>query len=370
MITITTAGGDEAPRAKRNAIPELTVAEIADGTLQEGQSLDFKRAIDLDKPETKPRFLDDVVAFLNRGPGRIIIGVEEKAGKFAGFRVVPGDPDKMVLRLQSMIQDGVSPTPLDVEVVALSVDGGFIVDVRLPRHPGGPFMNRATGSYLIRSGARNLPIDPGMLRSRFVDELVWMRTLDEMTAAEDARLADGKTVALGRSLRIGILPQEHFDHRLEPFSQDDHVRSSAPTFHEHSRGWFKVCEDGHQVMIHDLRSQGIERLFIRDDWFIHAHVAYALQEKSGEGRLAIYEFDRDVARYLKELSEFLEGRGIMGPFAITLALQSLGEAEHFHAWFPDTSAVRTLRPRLVPSVDDQSLITEFLRRVRQASRLG
>ena len=50
--------------------------------------------------------------------------------------------------------------PADVQVVPVHLDSGFIIDIQIPRHRGGPFMNRFNGSYLVRSGARNLPIDP------------------------------------------------------------------------------------------------------------------------------------------------------------------------------------------------------------------
>jgi len=370
VITITTAESPEEPRRRRNVIAPLSISEIEGGDLQEGQDLDFKRQIDFDKPETKTRLLDDVVAFLNRGPSRIIVGVEERDGRFDGFRPMTANADKFALRVQTLIQDGITPTPADVEVVPLHMDGGFILDIRIPRHPTGPFMNRMTGGYLIRSGARNLPIDPGMLRSRFVDEQLWLRTLDELTAEEDARLAANNVVAPGRAFRIGILPRDHFDHLRRPFTQEDHVRSSAPSFSEGAPGWFKVCEDGHQVLNHDFNQRGIERLFVRDDWFIHAHASFALYQTSGEGRLALHEFDLTVKRYLKDLSEFLTEQEIEGPFAVTLALQSLEETENFGAWFRNTNTVRTLRPQIVSFVDDETMIADFLRRVRQASVYG
>lgn len=372
MITITTleGEGEREPRPRRNAITPLTLADIESGGLQEGQDLDFKRFVDLDNPKAKAGLIDDVVAFLNRGPARIIVGVEENEGRFGEFRPLSGNADKAVLRLQMVIQDHITPTPVDVEVVPLQLEGGFIIDIRIPGHPTGPFMNRMTGAYMIRSGARNLPIDPGMMRSRFVDELLWLRTLDQLTAEEDARLAAIGVVEPSRSLRVAILPREHFDHLRRPFSQGDCVRYSAPCFYEHSRAWFEVCEDGHQALIRDLRERGIERLFIRDDWFIHAHVSFALQERSGEGRLALHEFNLDVEKYFRELAEFLRDQGVEGPFAVTVALQSLEEAENFHSWFPNTAVVRTLRPQLVSFVDDETLVADFLRRVRQASRLG
>lgn len=118
MSTITTEEPGKDPKRRRNALAPLTIADVADGVLQEGQDLDFKRLVDLTRSDARVKLVDDVVAFLNRGSAQII-----------------------------------------------------------------------TGGYTIRSGARNIQIDPGMLRSRFINELFWLRTLDQLTADEDAALA-------------------------------------------------------------------------------------------------------------------------------------------------------------------------------------
>ena len=132
MVTVMDEPG--VPARLPETIGPITVAEIAGGDLQEGQGLDFKREVHVDKPEAKARLLDDVVAFLNRGPARLVIGVEEKGGRFDSFRPQQGDADKAALRLQTIIQDGVSPIPVDVQVVPLHLEGGFILDIQIPRH--------------------------------------------------------------------------------------------------------------------------------------------------------------------------------------------------------------------------------------------
>lgn len=368
MVNITVTGPDDAPRRKRNAVGPLSLSEIAD--LQEGQDLDFKREVDLDKPEFKARLIDDVVAFLNRGASRIVVGVVEKHGRFDSYRPMAGDADKFALRVQTLIQDCVSPLPADVQAVPIQVDGGFILDIQIPRHRGGPFMNRLNGGYLVRSGSRNLPIDPGMLRSNFVDELAWMTRLDELTASEDMRLSEGGRVVASQALRIGVLPREHFDYTREPFRQDDHVRHPGPHFHEHFQQWFKACEDGHEAHSTDLRQQGIERLFIRDDWFVHAHVGFAIGVTQGEGRLGLYEFNQSFEQYLKGLAAFFIEQKVEGPFAVTIALRSLHDSEPMKVFFPRSSYVRTLRPRVVDALDDPELVGDFQRRVKQATVWG
>lgn len=368
MVKISVTTAKDTPKRSRSTIEPLVLADL--GGLQEGQDLDFKRSIEIDKLELKSRLVGDVVAFLNRGAGRIIIGVEEKQGRFDSFRPLSGDADKITLMLQTMIQDRILPVPVDVQVVPVHLESGFIIDIQIPRHRGGPFMDRSNGSYLVRSGARNLPIDPGMLRSSFIDELAWMTRLDELTAAEDEGLAESGRMIAGQALRIGILPREHFDHLREPFQEDGPVRTSGPHFHEHSRQWFKTCEDGHEAISIDFNQRGIERLFIRDDWFVHAYAGYAIGVTQGEGRLMLGEFDKDFERYMQELAVFFAEKEIVGPFAVTVALQALNDTDPMRFFFPRGATVRTLRPRLVDALDAPELIADFKRRVRQACAYG
>lgn len=370
MVSNTISDDQPKPQRRRATIEPLSVDEIAAGNLQEGQELDFKREVDLDSDKHKFGLLDDVVAFLNRGPSRIVVGIVESGGRFGSFRPLSGDPDQIALRYQKLIQDSILPVPLDVQVVPIALQGGFLIDVQIPHHHGGPFVNRRNGSYLIRSGARNLPIDPGTLRSRFIDETTWMSRLDELTSAEDAAVAANGRVQLHRALRVGILPREHFDHMRAPFAQNNNVRSKAPSFGEHGRQFFEVCEDGHEARSINFSDQVIERLFIREDWFVHAHISPALYQRPHEGRLALGEFEAEAKAYFKELAEFFDKQEIEGPFAITLALQSLGKTENFGAWFKQITTIRTLRPRLVSYIDDPELIDGFLRQVRQASLYG
>lgn len=86
--------------------------------------------------------------------------------------------------------------------------------------------------------------------------------------------------------------------------------------------------------------------------------------------LGLFEFNQDFERYLKELAAFFAEQKIEGPFAATLALQSLNETAPLKVFFPRTAFVRTLRPRLVEAVDDPELIADFKRRVKQATVWG
>ncbi|HEY1607556.1 MAG TPA: ATP-binding protein [Allosphingosinicella sp.] len=368
MVTITVQK-DKRPRRRRTMV-SITPQDIEKGGLQEGETLDFKRIVVLEKDEQKAKFIDSIVAFLNRGEARIIVGVEESGGRFLEFRPLRGDADQLALQMQSLIQDSVRPTPFDVAVVPLHVADGFLLDIQIPRHVNGPFMNSLNGAYLLRTGVRNRPIDPGTLRSRFVDEAIWVRECQALTEKEDEKLDQQGRLVAARSIRVGILPQEYFDHRRSPFSQEDHVRSPAPSFGDRGgQSFFKACEDGHEAFSKNFGGDGHFRLFVRDDWFIHARISWALQERDG-GQLALFEFQTDAEAFLKQMSEFLASEEIEGPFAVSLALLDLHADDRFKVWFPNNPTVRLLRPMIVPQVDDPDLVEAFLRKVRHATIFG
>ena len=56
MVTVMDEPG--VPARLPETIGPITVAEIAGGDLQEGQGLDFKREVHVDKPEAKARLAD------------------------------------------------------------------------------------------------------------------------------------------------------------------------------------------------------------------------------------------------------------------------------------------------------------------------
>lgn len=80
MIKVTVMNEPGLPSRSPETIAPVTVAEIAKGDLQEGQDLDFKREVHVDKPEAKARLLDDVVIPQPRaGPARDWGGGEGRA---------------------------------------------------------------------------------------------------------------------------------------------------------------------------------------------------------------------------------------------------------------------------------------------------
>ncbi|MGQ0588348.1 MAG: AlbA family DNA-binding domain-containing protein [Sphingosinicella sp.] len=347
-----------------------TVDAIARGDFVENERLDFKRQLNLDDVTGRQRLVDDVVAFLNRGGGTILVGVDESEGRFAGFRPIAGDRDALGRRTISILQDGIDPTPLDIRFHCLDLVDGFVLDLEISAHRNGPFQARHSGAFLIRTAAQNRPISPAELRSYFVEEKEWLDRTVALTREESDRLAGtGKMTERGPVLQFGIVPRAFFDPVHPHFSQDAHWRSIAPSFDDRARILFKGCEGGHEAFAVGGDGKGGSRLFVRDDWFVHAWVAWPLWVEPGEKMLSLYKFKTELLpAFLNELDQFLDEQAVAGPYAVLMELTHLQRDPKVGRFFRESEAVTMLRPRFVERIAGMS--DQFIELVQRSTIYG
>lgn len=121
--------------------PTAPTRELIEGKhIAEGKHYDFKRQVDLSEKQVKSakspkeRFLDDVVAFLNGGGGHLIVGVDEEDGYWRNYVPLTGNKEKIRNQFLQVIEDHIKPLPSKIDIEFLDVDGGFVMDVRIPEH--------------------------------------------------------------------------------------------------------------------------------------------------------------------------------------------------------------------------------------------
>lgn len=347
-----------------------TIDAIVRGDFVENERLDFKRQLNLDEETGRQRLVDDVVAFLNRGGGTILVGIDESEGRFAGFRPIREDRDAFGGRIISVLQDGIDPTPLDIRFHCLDLEEGFLLDLEIPAHRNGPFQARHSGAFLIRTAAQNRPISLAELRGYFVEEREWLEKVADLTRRETDRLAGtGRMTERGPVLQFGILPRAFFDPIHPNFSQDTHWRSIAPSFDDRARISFKGCESGHEAFANGGDGKGGSRLFIRDDWFVHGWVSWPLWVEPGEEMLSLYKFKTELlSAYLNEIDEFLDEQAIVGHYAVLMELTHLQRDPKVGRFFRDSEAVTMLRPRFVERVSGIS--DPFIELVQRSTIYG
>lgn len=333
-----------------------TIEAITRGEFVENERLDFKRQLNLDDDTGRQRLIDDVVAFLNRGGGTILVGVAESHGAFQAFHPIVGDRDAISRRIVSILQDGILPAPLDIRIHFLDIGKGFVLDIDIPRHRSGPYQAKHSGAFLIRTAAQNRPISPGELRSYFVQEQEWLDAVRALTREENERLAgSGRMSERGPVLQFGIVPRAHFDPLHPHYSQDSHWRIVAPSFEDRARVLFKGCDGGQEAFAVGGDAKGGSRLLVRDDWFIHGWVNWPLWVEPGEEILSLHKFKTELLpAFLNEIDQFLEEQYVEGPYAVLMELAYLQRDPKVGRFFQGSEAVTMLRPRFVERLADMS----------------
>lgn len=345
-----------------------TVADIENGVLVENERFEFKRQLDLGTEKGRSGIIDDVVAFLNRGPATIVIGVEEHGGAFKTFRPMSEDRDFLSRQLLSVLQNGISPVPLDIRLHYLDVEGGYLLDIEIPRHRRGPFQNRHTGAFLIRTHAQNRPIPQDELRGYFVDDRIWLDAAINNTREETSALErSGRMTQRGPVMYFGIVPKAYFDPLYPQFRQDGAWRHSAPTLSDLGTIIFKGRDGGHEAFVAGGDGRGSYRLLVRDDWFIHGWAAWPIWVTKGEGRVTLHEFKTEtLPAFLADIDRFLAEQDIEGPYAVMMEMAHLDREADVAFFFPDTENIRMVRPRFVDLIAD--IGPQFFELVHRASR--
>jgi hypothetical protein len=344
----------------------LTRDEIESGGLVEGQTCDFKSRLDLSEAKTKADLIDDVVAFLNRGEGRIVVGVDERSGAFAQYRPLTGDPDAFKLRVQSILQDSITPTPFDIVVDSLTVEDGYLLDIRIPAHSLRPYQNKITGSFQIRTGVKNRVLDRDAVEAMFEAGRRQEQDLLALVEGMDAALASENLLQTnGPSLTVSILPQAHYDRSRAPFHRGHGFIKSGPLFNDGRGIAFKGCQDGHEAISLDFNGKVIERLFVSDTWFLHAHIVHPISVSHGV--LKLHEFRDDLAAYLSAIQGFLESEAVGGPHCVLISLRDLHRSDIMARIFPKTRTITLPRPVRTDRLDAGKLAEQMFALAERSS---
>jgi ATP-dependent DNA helicase RecG len=122
------------------------------GAAERGPQLEFKS-----ETTTPTKLAEILVAFANAAGGTLLVGVDGRSGRPRGLK----DPDAALDRaLEAALA---ADPPLIIPMPRIEeVEGKPLLVVTVP--PGLPHVYSYKGKYLVRDGARNLPLDPRQLR--------------------------------------------------------------------------------------------------------------------------------------------------------------------------------------------------------------
>jgi hypothetical protein len=137
----------------------------------ENKKLDFKSELPGNSDKEKKNFLSDICAFSNASGGFIIYGIIEEAGK---AKSLPGiknrNTDIEILRLENIIQNGISPRISGIKIRAIDITSdAFVVIIKIPTSWALPHMVVFDGAskFYSRNSAGNYQLDIQEIRAAF-----------------------------------------------------------------------------------------------------------------------------------------------------------------------------------------------------------
>ena len=156
-----------------HSINEEILQKLVDDEVIERKGLDYKKELHLENGDDKKEFLSDVESFANSYGGTIIIGIPEdrETGKPISLDGVAIDnPDQAVLRLESIIRDGIEPriSGIRIHIIPLS-NGKKAIVIGIPRSWTGPHRVRFKeyDRFHSRGSQGKYRLDINELRSAF-----------------------------------------------------------------------------------------------------------------------------------------------------------------------------------------------------------
>lgn len=205
-------------------IEKSDIDALITNAVQESKVIEYKEALPGRTDKEKKEFLADISSFANAAGGDILYGMAEHRdsnGKSTGMpEAANGLPsinqDAVILRLESMIRDGIAPRINGIQIRAIEgFTEGSVIILRVPNSWASPHMVtfKSISRFYSRTNGGKYPMDVAEIRSAFAlsDTVV-----DKVKNFRDNRLASIIANETPLQLNVGakivfhILPIQSF----------------------------------------------------------------------------------------------------------------------------------------------------------------
>ncbi|GAA4481154.1 RNA-binding domain-containing protein [Gluconacetobacter asukensis] len=342
-------------------IREENIIFLIENSTTEDLYIEFKSETYGTNDEAKRELLADVSAFANAQGGDLLLGVGAEAGQ---ANALPGigmiDADKEILRLESIIRDGLEPRVAGIRSRALRLASGEqIIVIRIPASMIAPHRSVASkgGRFYRRNSAGKYEMDIQELRETFTGG---EHLADRLTGIHEIAVAAAK----GRNMpfSIGTLPAavlsltplDYFrqtrDVELDEFnSQQPYLRRPSPT------SWMTTLEG---TLIHGLPTEnGVSMV----EGYAHTHRSGRIEaawrlggpsqtSSESEARLVFANyFEGGLCDQAMTAANRLTQMGISGPWVVAVTILNIRgydlQRDHFNGTtaYRDEAALPSLR---------------------------
>ncbi len=252
-------------------IQEENIRKLVEDSIAEGIYIEFKSETYGKNDEAKRELLSDVSAFANAQGGDLLLGVGAEAGQ---ANTLPGigmiDADQEILRLESIIKDGLEPRVAGIRSRVLKLSSGEkVIVIRIPASMIAPHRSVISkgGKFYRRNSAGKYEMDIQELREAFIggDLLV-----DRFAGLHENAVAAAKGRNMPFSIGnlpaavLSLTPLDYFrqirDVELDEFnSQQPYLKRPAST------SWMTTLEG---TLIHGLPTEGADSIV---EGYAHTH---------------------------------------------------------------------------------------------------
>jgi len=177
-------------------VDEADLDHLVVNSVTEGKTVEYKKVLPGNSDSDKKEFLADVSSFANTTGGDLIFGIDEAQGVPTGIPgLVFSDPDAEVLRLDSIINDGLEPKIRFGTRVIQRAGKPPVVIVKTERSWIGPHrvIYKGHDRFYARNSAGKYPMDVSELRSAFTLADSVTERLRQFRDDRIARLRNNKT---------------------------------------------------------------------------------------------------------------------------------------------------------------------------------
>jgi hypothetical protein len=241
-------------------ITEQDLVALVAASVREGKTIEYKERIALETDDQKRKFVASIASFANASGGDLIWGVKAENGVPKEIVALKDfDPDRDIRTLRDIIRAHIDPPLFGVEPKEISVRGGMVLVIRVPRAWDGAHMvtyNDDNRFYTRDANGRVLMNVPE-IRSSFsaMDSLtarMHRQRFERLSAIRSNELP--VTVQDGAKLVLHLFPLLSFDpgFRCDPtvllqgkdFGPMRVMRGWAPTYDVDGVYVFETSDDG------------------------------------------------------------------------------------------------------------------------------